>query len=290
MSNEGSPKKPSDSTRPCWRPELLNNPDGTPRSPEKLLEPMTPGFMFDKYGGTPDGAEYVVPRGSLPTFTPWYAEQYLFIGPTTPGTPWTPGRTPRSPQTPKIDEANKLYHEHYYWYWLLDPLFNYANEEQQGIIEEIRIDAMFIGYSVITQQGKLEEYERIARTHGVSKPNESFLDEVFAGLKTKYKEDKLKLSIVEQIKGDCAYAAASGQVEVTHFPSESFAVLNRDYEDDAGSVRSASPGGSAGSVGSDSNGGSTRRRVKTIKKYKKRTRRRNNKRKSRKTRTTRRKP
>jgi hypothetical protein len=277
----------SDSTRPCWRPELLSNSDGTPRSPKDLLEPMTPDVMYQKYRTTPDGA---VPRFLLPTFTPWYAEQYLFIGPTTPGTPWTPGRTPRSPQTPKIDEANKLYHEHYYWYWLLDPLFNYANEEQQGIIEEIRIDAMFIGYSVITQQGKLEEYERIARTHGVSKPNESFLDEVFAGLKTKYKEDKLKLSIVEQIKGDCAYAAASGQVKVTDIPSVSFAVMNEAYEDDAGSVRSASPGGSAGSVGSDSHGGSTRRRVKTIKKYKKRTRRRNNKRKSRKTRTTRRKP
>lgn len=271
MSNENSPTKTSGSSGSCWCLELLSKPDGTPRSP------MTPGVMFDRYG-TPDGAQVARPDNLLPTFTPCYAEQYLFIGPTTPGTPWTPGRTPRSPQTPKIDKANMLYDYHYYWYWLLDPLFNYGNKEQQGIIEEIRIDAMVIGYSVINEEGKLEEYERIARTHGVSEPNQRFLNDVFERLMTKYEKDahnnKLKLSIVTQIKRGCAYAAASGQVKVTDIPSVSFAVMNEEHDGDAGSVGS---------------GGSTRRRVKTIKKYKKRTRRRNSKRKSRKTRITRRK-
>ena len=291
-------------TKPCWRPELLNNQDGTPRSPKDMLdmlEPMTPGVMFNKYG-TPDGVELALarPDSSVPTFTPWYAEQYLFIGPETPDTPWTPRRTPRSPQTPqtpKINTSNKLYQKHYYWYWLLDPLFNYDNEEQ-GIIEEIRIDAMVIAYDVISQPGKITEYEDIARDEGVNIPNKRFLDEVFDKLMTKYvgkrKRKRTKLNIVTQIKGGCAYAAASGEVKITDFPIEHFPVMNYDDDDHldsagfAGSAGSASPVSPASPAISSELGGSTRRRVKRIKKYKKRTRRRNSKRKSRKSRTTRR--
>lgn len=269
--------KTSGSSGRCWCPELLSNPDGTPRSP------MTPGVMFDTYG-TPDGVRVVRPDNSIPTFTPCYAEQYLFIGPVTPGTPWTPRRTPRSPQTPKILTSNQLYQEHYYWYWLLDPLFNYDNEEQETI-EQIRIDAMSIAYGVISKTGKLEEYENEAKSGDVSKPNKMFLDEVFKVLIEKYKKDPrehTKLDIVRQIIGGCAYAAASGEVKVTDSPSVSVPVMN-EYDDSVSSDRSNR------SDRSELDGGFTRRRVKTIKKYKKRTRRRISKRKSRKTRTTRRK-
>lgn len=129
MSNQGTPRK-SSVTSLSWCLDLLNNPDGTPRSPKDMLEPMTPGVMFHKYNlAIPDGLTLVRPDSSVPRFTPWYAEQYLFIGPATPGTGCTP-RSPQTPQTPKIHTSNQLYQNYYYWYWLLDPLFNYDNEEQ----------------------------------------------------------------------------------------------------------------------------------------------------------------
>jgi hypothetical protein len=251
-----------------------------------MLEPMTPGVMFHKYNlAIPDGLTLVRPDSSVPRFTPWYAEKYLFIGPATPGT----GCTPRSPQTPKIHTSNQLYQNYYYWYWLLDPLFNYDNEEQeeQRIIEKIRIDAMVLAYKVISQDGKLEQYEHIASTQGVSIPNKNFLNEVFEKLMTKYQDMPRELNIVTQIKGGCAYAAASGEVKITDFPIESFPGMNQD-EDYDGSERSPSTVSPVSPAISSELGGSTRRRVKRIKKYKKRTRRRNSKRKSRKSRTTRR--
>jgi hypothetical protein len=286
-------------TKPCWRPELLNNPGGTSRLPEELLEPMTPGVMFDRYNlAIPDGLTLVRPDSLVPRFTPWYAEQYLFIGPATPGTGWTPRspQTPQTPQTPKIHTSNQLYQEYYYWYWLLDSLFNYDNEEQeeQRIIEEIRIDAMVLAYEVILQDGKLEQYEDIARHEGsVNIPNKLFLDEVFDKLMTKYVGKRTELNIVTQIKGGCAYAAASGEVKITDFPIEQFPVMNRDNKydhlDSPGFAGSASPASPVSPANSSRPGGSTRRRMNTIKKYKKkRSRRRTSKRKYRKSRTTRR--
>ena len=274
-----------------WCSDFLSKPrspstpstPSTPRSPKDMLKPMTPGVMFNRYNdATPDGLTLVRPERSLPLFTPYYVEKYLLIGPKTPSTPSTPTTPSWTPEMARlISEANLLYDEHYYWYWLLDSLFNYDNEEQD-LIEEIRINAMAIAYQDIEKNN--ETYESLAFDQGVDTPNERFLNNVFGELIKRMEASNSKLSIIQQIMKSPQYRAASGKVSVEDIQSECSALLNTD--DLTSSADSARDVDSDGLVG-----GSTRRRYRrmnTIKKYKKRTRRRTSKRKYRKSRTTRR--